>query len=307
MADSSTSSPQQTEDVQDGASQVPARGDGAANGAAAGPLMPPKEVEMSFLDHLEDLRWTIFKGLAGVVVMVIVALFFHNWIIREVLLGPTKPDFFMYGVLGLNAEEIFLLNRTITGQFFADIGTVVIVGLIAGSPILIYYLWRFIEPALYPHEREGMQFAAVLISFFLFLGIAFGYLILTPLALQFFQTYQISGQIVNQFDITKYFSMVTMWALGTGILFELPVVIYFLSKLGIVTSAMLRKYRKYALLIVLVLAAVVTPPDPISQVIVAIPLMLLYEMSIHIAAFTEKRRRRALQKQMGKAPGQDEG
>lgn len=276
------------------------QGDGAA-----GPPAESHDIEMSFLDHLEELRWTIIKGLSAVVVMVVVAIFFRSWIIREVLMGPTKVDFFMYRVLRLDAEPIELLNRTITGQFFADIGTVIVVGLIAGSPVLIYYFWRFIEPALYKHEREGMRFAAAFASFFLFLGIAFGYLILTPLALQFFQGYQISGQILNQFDITKYFSMLTMWALGTGVLFELPVAIYFLGKMGLVTPGVLRKFRKYALLVVLVLAAFFTPPDPISQILVAIPLMLLYELSIYISIFSERRRQRALKKALGEKPGEE--
>ncbi len=294
MADSPSPSPASPETQASAPPAPPAsQGDGAAQEAAAPAPVPG---EMSFLDHLEELRWTIFKALGGVALMVFVCVFFRRWIIREVLLGPTSPDFFMYRVLGLSAEPIQLLNRTITGQFFADLGTIIVVGLIAGSPIVVYVLWQFIEPALYPHEKSGLRFASVFATFFFILGIAFGYLILTPLALQFFQGYSLSAQIVNQFDITKYFSMVTFWALGTGILFELPVAIYFLTKLGITTPAALRTYRKYALLAILVLAAFFTPPDPISQIIVAVPLLLLYEFSIFVAAYSERRRRKALAK-----------
>ena len=256
----------------------------------------PEDASMSFLDHLEELRWSLFKGLGGIAVMVVISAVFSDWVLQEVLLGPTRTDFFMYRALGIDAREVILLNRTVTGQFFAHIGTVIAVGIVAGSPVFLYYMWAFVEPALYPHEKEGLRFASAFATFFFILGIAFGYCILTPLSLQFFANYQIDANIINEFDITRYFSMVTFWALGTGILFELPVAIYFLSKLGIVTAEMLRTYRKFALIIVLVLAAVFTPPDPISQLLVALPLLLLYELSIYIAAYSERKARKRLAK-----------
>lgn len=266
------------------------RGDGATGSAPS----PDDAAVMSFLDHLEELRWMLLKGGTGLLISIIGCAFFSNWIVDRVLIGPTRTDFFMYRVLGIEAKELELLNRTITGQFFADIGTIIVVGLVIGSPIMVYFLWRFIEPALYPSERSGMRFSAVFATFFFLLGIAFGYFILTPLALQFFAQYTLSEQIVNQFDIITYFSMVTFWAVGTGLLFELPVVIYFLAKVGIITPDIMRTYRKYALLVVLIIGAFLTPPDPISQVIVALPLLLLYELSIFVAAFVAKRRRKKL-------------
>ncbi|MFB6099419.1 MAG: twin-arginine translocase subunit TatC [Salinibacter sp.] len=249
---------------------------------------------MPFLDHLEELRWTLIKAGAGVLVTTILCAFFSKWIVDRILIGPTRPGFFMYDLLGLQAEELVLLNRTITGQFFADIGTIVVVGIVAGSPIVVYYFWKFIEPALYPQEKQGMRFSAVFATFFFLLGAGFGYLILTPLALQFFAQYTLSEQIVNQFDIMTYFSMVTFWALGTGVLFELPVVVYFLAKVGILTPDVMRTYRKYALIAVLAVAAFLTPPDPISQIIVALPLLGLYELSIYVAKWVTNRRREEL-------------
>lgn len=267
-----------------------AQGDGAAGEVD----VPDERGVMPFLDHLEELRWTLIKAIGGVLIAVIGCAFFSRWIIDTLLLGPTRPDFFMYDVLGIQADPLELLNRTITGQFFADLGTIIVVGLIAGSPVVVYYIWKFIEPALYSHEKSGLRFASMFATFFFMLGIGFGYLILTPLALQFFAQYTISENIINQFDIMKYFSMVSFWALGCGLLFELPVVIYFLSKVGIVTPDLLRTYRKYALLVVLTVGAFLTPPDPISQVIVAIPLLLLYEGSIYISVFVNRRRRKEL-------------
>jgi len=266
------------------------QGDGAPRDEAP----PDEKGVMPFLAHLEELRWTLIKAGAGVLLTITLCAFFSKWIVDQILIGPTRSDFFMYDLLSLNAEDLVLLNRTITGQFFADIGTIVVVGLIAGSPIIVYYFWKFIEPALYPQEKQGMRFSAVFATFFFLLGAGFGYLILTPLALQFFAQYTLSEQIVNQFDIMTYFSMVTFWTLGTGLLFELPVIVYFLAKVGILTPEAMRTYRKYALIVVLGVAAFLTPPDPISQIIVALPLLGLYELSIYVAKWVARRRREEL-------------
>ncbi len=268
-----------------------ALGDGASHDVAPpAPEMP----EMSFLDHLEELRWRIWKGLGGLLLAAIVTSFFADWVIDTLLLGPTYKEFFMYRVFGIDAIDVDLQNRSVTGQFFAYWGTILAVGLIIGSPLIVYQLWKFIEPGLYPNEKSGLRFSAVFATFFFITGIAFGYLVLTPLAIQFFANFSISDRIVNEFDITKYFSMVTMWSFGVGLLFELPVVIYFLAKLGIVTPEVMRKGRRYGIVIILIIAAIVTPPEPISQMIVAMPLLLLYELSIYIAAFVTRRREKEL-------------
>lgn len=268
-----------------------AEGDGAASDVDFGeePLS-----EMSFLDHLEELRWTIIKSLGAILLATIICSFFSGWVIDVILMGPTRPTFFAYDFLGVEAVELVLQNRTIHGQFFAYWGTVVVVGLIMGSPVIVFQIWRFIEPGLYSREKKGLRFVSVFATFFFALGILFGYGIITPLALQFFAKFQISESIVNEFDITRYFSMITTLAFGVGMLFELPVVVYFLSKLRILTPETMRKSRKYAVIVMLVAAAFLTPPDPISQLLVAIPLMLLYEMSIFIAAYVTKKEDRLM-------------
>lgn len=275
-------------------SQTETPPDVQGDGAPSDDAHPDERGVMPFLDHLEELRWTLIKGGAGVLVTTILCAFFSNWVIDRILLGPTREDFFMYEFLRMSPVEVDLLNRTVTGQFFADLGTIVVVGIIAGSPIIVYYLWRFIEPALYPGEKKGMRFAAVFATFFFLLGVAFGYLILTPLAFQFFAQYTLSEQINNLFDIMTYFRMVSFWTLGTGLLFELPVAVYFLTKVGILSPDAMRTYRKYALLVVLGIAAFLTPPDPISQVIVALPLLGLYELSIYISRWVWRARREEL-------------
>ncbi|MCH8031669.1 MAG: twin-arginine translocase subunit TatC [Bacteroidetes bacterium] len=247
---------------------------------------------MAFLDHLEELRWRIIKAIASIAVFTIGCLFFADWVVDQLLLGPTRADFFVYRRLGLDAVDVVLQNRTITGQFFAYFGTVLATGLILSSPVVIYQFWKFVEPGLYPDEKKGLRFASVFATFFFVLGTSFGYLVLTPLALQFFAQFVISEQILNEFDISRYFSMVLTWSFGAGALFELPVVVYFLAKVGIATPKALRKGRKYAVIAILILAAVFTPPDPMSQLIMAVPLFLLYEFSIGLAVFVERGRKR---------------
>lgn len=267
-------------------------GDGAPSEAPVGDMG-----EMGFLDHLEELRWALIKALGSVLAMMVLAAFFSEWIIDTLLLGPSYPDFFMYEVFGLEAVKVDLQNRTVTGQFFAHLGSVAAAGVVLGSPLLVYFIWKFVEPGLYPTEKKGMRFAAAFATLFFIFGLCFGYLIITPLALQFFAQYSISPQIVNEFDITRYFSMVTFWSFGVGLLFELPVVIYFLAKLGLATPEVLRRFRKFAVIIVLILGALFTPPDPVSQVLVATPLLILYELSIFLAALVERRRNKALAKE----------
>ena len=284
-------------------------GDGAAGGEIrldqAPPPAPPAETgvlpemmpgpgEMPFLDHLEELRWRIFKALGAVLVGVVGCLFFTGFIVDEVLLGPTRASFFMYDVLRFDAIDVVLQNRTVTGQFFAFFGTVIAAGVILTSPAVVFQAWRFIEPGLYPGERKSVRFAAVFASFFFAAGIAFGYLIITPIALQFFAQFQISDTIVNEFDISKYFSMLLTWSFGAGILFELPVVVTVLAKVGVLTQEMLRNGRRYALVIILVLSALLTPPDPWSQILMGIPLLGLYELSILFTGVIERQRRRQL-------------
>ena len=194
----------------------------------------------------------------------------------------------------MDATPIQLQNRDITGQFFAYWGTILAVGLIAGSPIVVYQFWKFLEPGLYPHERKGLRFAAFFATFFFVAGLAFGYCIITPMALQFFQNFTIDPNITNEFDIARYFSMITTWAFGTGVLFELPVVVYFLAKLGVLNAAQMRAGRKYALIVILIIAAILTPPDVISQILTSIPLLILYELSIFIAQRVDRQREAAL-------------
>ncbi len=257
---------------------------------------PPGDLtgEMSFLDHLEEFRWRIIKGLIGVLFGVILAFVFSEWIMEVLLLGPAKADFIVYQWLGIDAIDLELQNRRLPGQFFTYWGTLLIVGIIIGSPILFYQLWAFIAPALNPNEKKGTRFTVFNITFLFILGILFGYLVLTPFALQFFNTFYISDMVRNDFDINAYFSSITLWTLSCGVIFQLPLISHLLSKIGLLTPQIMIEYRKYAIIVCFILAAFLTPPDPVSQFLIAIPLIILYQIGIVISRITNRRRDREI-------------
>jgi sec-independent protein translocase protein TatC len=200
--------------------------------------------------------------------------------------------------IGINttfcAEEMpmILQNRTMAGQFSADIWTAILGGFIISFPYVIYQLWKFISPGLHSNERKHSRGFIIISSILFFIGVLFGYYIVTPLSLNFLANYSISTKVDNQIDISSYIALVRSSALASGLIFELPIIIYFLTKIGLVTPEILRKYRKYALVIVLILSAIITPPDIASQVIVAIPILVLYQVSIYISKVVIRNQKR---------------
>ncbi len=265
-------------------------------------IKPPKKdptASMSFLDHLEELRWRIIKGLIGMGVGMIVAFIFADFFIEQFILGPARADFFMYNIMPINAVDLSLISRRLPGQFFTYWGTLIIIGGIIGSPVLFYQLWSFIEPALGAGRKLKTVLNAMFINFFFLLGISFGYFILVPFAVQFFTQFIISEVISNEFDINEYFTSVALWTLSCGILFQIPVVSYFMSKVGIITPEGMRKYRRHAIVGSLAIAAILTPPDPISQLMIAIPLVVLYQFSILLSRIAHRRRKKELDAALG--------
>lgn len=265
---------------------------GAEPPKAVPPVQP--DPEMGFLDHLEELRGRILKGLIGVVIGIIVAFVFSDFFINEVLLGPVRKEFFIYKLLNIDAVSLTLQSRKLQGQFFTFWGTLFTVGIIIGSPLFFHQLWKFILPALETREKKKTQFTAFFITFLFLLGVSFGYFILTPFALQFFTQFQISDLVRNDFDINEYFSSLMMWIISCGLIFQLPMISYSLSKIGLLTPDFLRKYRRHSIVVCFVIGAFLTPPDPISQTLVAIPLLVLYEISIWISASANKKRNKEI-------------
>lgn len=267
-------------------------------GAILPKAKPPKKdptAAMSFLDHLEELRWRILKGLAGIVGGVIIAFIFSDFFINEFILGPAKTDFFMYQIMPIEPVELKLISRRLPGQFFTYWGTLIIIGGIIGAPYFIYQMWAFIEPALETGEKLKTFLNSLFITFFFFLGVAFGYLILVPFAVQFFSQFVIADFISNEFDINEYFTSVAIWTLACGVIFQVPVVTWFLSKVGLVNPEGMIKFRRHSIIGALILGAFLTPPDPVSQVMVAVPLILLYQLSILLSRIATKKRKKEME------------
>jgi sec-independent protein translocase protein TatC len=262
------------------------------------------EGEMSFLDHLEELRWHIIRSMIGIVVFTIVGFIYVKWVFNEILLAPARADFLTWRALcklgdAINNPDLCitdipleLQSRFMTGQFTITIVSALVLGLILSFPYVVWELWRFIRPGLYTRERKNSRGVVGAVTFLFGAGISFGYYVITPLMVYVMVNFKISDAIVNQFDITSYVTTVVLLIFGTGLLFQLPVVIYFLSKVGLVTPSFLRKYRKHSVVIILIVAAIITPPDILSQVLITLPLYLLFEISILISARVERKRKR---------------
>ena len=266
-----------------------------------------KEVkkEMSFLDHLEELRWHLIRATIAILIAGTAAFLMKGFIFDTLLFGPKSMDFPTYKLLCKAASLIgidtsfcgdslpfIIQSRTMAGQFSAHVWTSVTAGLIIAFPYVVYELWRFISPGLYENERKNAKGFIIITSLLFFLGVLFGYYVVVPLSMNFLGTYQVSTEVLNEFDLSSYIGLVRASVLASGLIFQLPIVIYFLTKVGLVTPEFLRKYRKYALVIVLILSAIITPPDIASQIIVAIPVLILYQVSIYISKIVVKKQRK---------------
>lgn len=268
-----------------------------------------EEKEMSFLDHLEQLRWHIIRSAIAIVVFSIAAFVSKDLVFHTILLGPSRVEFWTYArlcdlsnlldsaALCIDRLPFIIQSRKMTGQFSMHIISSFVVGLIFAFPYTFWEIWRFIKPGLYAKEQKASRGATLSVSFLFVVGILFGYFLLTPISINFLANYQIDDSILNEFDIVSYVSTVTTLVLACGLLFQLPVVVFFLTRAGIISSSLMRRYRKHSIVIILVLGAMLTPPDPFSQVLIALPLFGLYQVSIFICRRVEKRRDR----QNGKA------
>jgi sec-independent protein translocase protein TatC len=266
--------------------------------------------EMSFLDHLEELRWHLIRATLAVVIIGTVAFIFKGTLF-EIVFGPQNPDFVSYDILckisqffgaekGCIADgdmDFIIQSRKVAGQFSAAIWTSIMAGVVIGFPYILYEFWKFISPGLYENERRSSKGFIVVASFLFFLGAAFGYFVVAPLSINFLATFKISDAVQNEFDIDSFIGLVRASVLASGLIFELPIIMYFLTKIGLVTPEFLKKNRKYALVIVLILAAIITPPDISTQVIVAVPIIILYEVSIFISRGVIRREKRRLKKE----------
>jgi len=258
--------------------------------------------EMSFLDHLEELRWRLIRSAGAILLFAIVAFSFKRILFDVVIFGPRNINFPTYRFfckvshwMGLDdsfclTEMPFTLqNIAMSGQFTTHLITSVVAGLVLAFPYVIWELWRFLKPGLKQEERHAARGMVFYSSLLFMSGVLFGYFLLAPLSVQFLGGYKISPTVENQIQLSSYISTVTSVTLAAGLVFQLPILIYFLTRMGLVTPQILKQYRRHALVGVLLLSAVITPPDITSQVLVTLPIMLLYEISIVISKRVVKR------------------
>lgn len=266
-----------------------------------------EEKEMSFLDHLEELRWHIIRSLGAIVVFALTAFLNKKFIFHDVILGPARVDFITYRAFcklgqllvdqGLSTENALCIDklsfviqsRTMTGQFATHIGVSFLAGLIVAFPYVFWEIWRFVAPGLYPKERALTRGAVFYVSFLFLSGVLFGYYVLSPLSINFLANYVVDDSITNQFDLSSYMNTLVMMVLSCGIMFQLPMVVYVLAKIGIMTPTFMRTYRRHAIVVIMLIAAIITPGgDVFSLMLVAIPIYFLYEISIFIARAVER-------------------
>ena len=268
------------------------------------PPSPKKkdEREMSFWDHLRDLRGHLVRSLIAIILLGIIAFLNKDFVFNSIILAPKEADFITNKLLCqlglmLNIDyfcvsdfSLKIININMSGQFMTHLYISFMAGVVMAAPYIIYQFWKFIEPALYDHEKRNTGSTVLVCSLLFLIGVAFSYFLIVPLALNFFGSYHVSSEVANQIALGSYISMVVTVTISIGVVFELPIVIFFLAKAGLISIEFLKTNRKYMLVIVLVLSAIITPPDVFSQVMVTVPLMILYEFSIIMAKFALKKK-----------------
>lgn len=263
---------------------------------------------MSFLEHLEELRWHLVRSVFATLLFMIAAFISRRFIFDTIILKPKSPDFFTNrlfahlgawlhkqigtppDVLNINSTPLEIVNIDMAGQFTSHIKVSLVAGLIMASPYIIWEIWKFIKPALYEKERRYARGGVFFTTLLFLLGILFGYYLIAPLSIHFLGSYNVSPEVANTIKLNSYISTITSVTFASGVVFELPIAIYFLSRIGLVTSNFMKKYRKHAYILLLILSAVITPPDVFSQILVCIPLIALFEASIIVARSIERKR-----------------
>lgn len=261
----------------------------------------PGEEEMSFIEHLEALRWHVVRSLLAVMAGAVIVFANMDFFFDTVILGPAHADFITYEylckfshIIGMGDAmcmsdlNLKFISTEMSAQFMMSFTVAFVLGFIIAFPYVFWEFWRFVKPALTQNEKTRTRGMIFWVSLLFFIGIGFGYFIIAPYTVNFFASFTLSPLIENNFRIAEYVGDITQLVLGTGLVFQLPLVVYFLSKIGLVTPEILRKSRKYALVAILVVAAVITPPDVVSQLIVTLPLLILYEISIGISGRVRK-------------------
>jgi sec-independent protein translocase protein TatC len=256
-----------------------------------------EEAEMTFWEHLDELRGTLWRSIIAILVTSIVAFMFKEVLFDDIILAPKSKTFITYRVLCklgemlsmpslcVDPSSFSLINISLAGQFVSHMNISLVAGLIISLPYVLWEFWRFVKPGLTDKEVRNSRGAVTIITFLFILGVLFSYFIVAPLMINFLGGYVVSASVANQIALNSYVSSITMMTLLMGLLFELPMLILFLTKIGIVTPRLLKKYRKHTIIVILIVAGVITPsPDMFSQMVVAIPLYALFEISLAVSS-----------------------
>lgn len=261
-----------------------------------------KQAQMAFVDHIEELRWHIIRAILAILIASAYCFFNIEWIFTNIILGPTQNDFISYqylnklgtllhiSALQLQDMSIQFQNTELSGQFMMSFSVSFMMGLILAFPFVFWELWKFIRPALKASELRYARGIVFWSSLLFFIGVLFAYYIIAPFTINFFANYQLSPQFKNIITITNYYDTMSDLIMGMGLVFELPVIVYFLSRIGILTPKLMRDKRRYAIVIIFFLAVIISPPDWFSCWLIALPLMLLFEISIGISDRANKAR-----------------
>ena len=264
------------------------------------------QAEMSFLEHLEELRWHIIRSVVLIAVFAVVAFIMKDFIFNEIIFKPKMPEFWSNqmmaklgeyvgtDVLNINQKPLKLVSLKMADQFMLHFMVAIVLGLILAAPFIFFEIWRFIKPALYDKEKKHASGAVFFTSLLFMIGILFGYFIIVPLSIDFLTSYSVSPEVENQINMRSYIGTVTSITFASGFIFLLPIFSFFLSKVGILTPHFMRSYRRHAYVVMLLVSAIITPPDVFSQIMVAIPLVFLYEISIFISKVVVKKREKQL-------------
>lgn len=259
------------------------------------PQIGEEQKEMSFVDHLEELRWHIIRAVGSILVFAIIAFMAKEFVFHDIILAPSRPDFLSYTamcdfgnwigseVLCVKELGFTIQSRQMSGQLSMHLLVSFVLGLSCAFPYAFWEIWRFVKPGLYPQERKSSRGAVFFVSVLFIMGLLFGYYVVSPISINFLAGYQVDPSILNEFDLNSYISTLTTLCLSCALMFQMPVIVYFFTKAGLLSPEIMKLYRKHSIIVILVIAAVITPPDVISQVLISLPLFLLYEISIRVS------------------------
>ncbi len=252
--------------------------------------------EMSFLDHLEELRWHIVRAAIAIFVVAVSVFSLKKFVFDHIIFAPKKDSFPTYQFFCNLSEktcfqppELEIIPRQLGEQFFTHLKVSFWLGLVIAFPYILWEIWKFIKPGLYQNEKKAARGFVVICSLLFLAGVVFGYYVITPFGLTFLGNYSVGADTINSTSLESYINYLTMFTIPTGFVFELPVLVYFLSRIGMVTPALMRKFRKHAFVLILILAAVITPPDVLTQFLIGVPVFFLYEISIYISKRVHKK------------------